>query len=727
MPIAVPDYLQPIPLVGAGLRPARPSSGLPPVRLLSGHVDILAAALPSEAAFDCVLVEAGPNLNGWTIPNNVLALAAPLFAGAPCLIDHPGFLDFPSLRNLAGTFEDPAYFEDATGAHVSAALRLANSEAGNTLRDLFSAWLLDLDAGLQVPPVGLSAVLSVEMDYNESSATRVCSKITKVWSVDAVLHPAAGGRVERVLNSAFPDRRTFPFAGSATCLHPALWGRRQAATASCPSPGGLNLGGSHIMPDNLLPDQQPANAQNPQGSASSPTESRDPLAAIMERMEHISQRIDALTPPPCPPGQARSPEPESVGELQDLSAIHALTQRVDFLEEHIALANNPIRDVGPVATVDGSTLRAGPSGLEQVELAFDALLAGIRPPGGIQPLTGIREAYNLLSGDFEMTGVFNPDRVYLANVTCSTMASMVANALNKRVMVAFQSYPHWWDAIATVEEFNTLQDVRWITLGGVGELPTVSEGASYSELTWDDNYQSDSFVKKGGYLGLTIEAIDKDDTGKLRTAPRALAQAAWLTLSKSVSAVFTSNAGVGPTINIDASTTRALFHASNSNLGSSALSFASYVATRTAMRQQTELNSGERLGALTAPKYLLVPPDLEITALQILASAGEPGTADNDINPLAAGNSHNALLESARRRVIVVDLWTDTDNWAAVADPMMYPSIGLAYRYGRVPEIFSVASPSAGLMFTNDTMPVKVRYFYAVGPIDYRGLYKHNV
>ena len=38
------------------------------------------------------------------------------------------------------------------------------------------------------------------------------------------------------------------------------------------------------------------------------------------------------------------------------------------------------------------------------------------------------------------------------------------------------------------------------------------------------------------------------------------------------------------------------------------------------MRKQTELNSGERLGALTAPKYLLVPPDLEITALQVLAS-----------------------------------------------------------------------------------------------------------
>jgi hypothetical protein len=265
--------------------------------------------------------------------------------------------------------------------------------------------------------------------------------------------------------------------------------------------------------------------------------------------------------------------------------------------------------------------------------------------------------------------------------------------------------------------------VRWITLGGVGELPTVAEGASYTELTWDDKYETSSFVKKGGYLGVTLEAIDKDDTGRMRTVPRALAQAAWLTLSKAVSYIFTQSSGVGPTM-VD---TLALFHATHANLGTTALSYAAYVAARTAMRKQTELNSGERLGALTAPRFLLVPPDLEITALQIIASEGQPGTANNDSNPLAEGDSFNARLASAKNRVIVVDLWTDTNDWAAVCDPRLYPTIGLGFRYGRVPEIFSVASPTAGLMFSNDTLPIKVRFFFAVGPVDHRGLYKANV
>jgi len=248
------------------------------------------------------------------------------------------------------------------------------------------------------------------------------------------------------------------------------------------------------------------------------------------------------------------------------------------------------------------------------------------------------------------------------------MAGLVANALNKRVVNEFQQYPMWWSPIVNIEDFSNLQTVRWITLGGIGELPTVSEGAAYTELTWDDVTETASFVKKGGYLGLTLESIDKDDTGRIRAAPRALAQAAWLTLSKALSSIFTANSGAGPTM----SDSIALFHASHSNLGTTALSVSSYAAARTAMRKQTELHSGERLGALTAPKFMLVPPDLEITALQVLASEYDYTYALSNapaapVNALTQGDSLNQRMQFARDRVIVVDLWTDTNNWAASA------------------------------------------------------------
>ncbi len=160
------------------------------------------------------------------------------------------------------------------------------------------------------------------------------------------------------------------------------------------------------------------------------------------------------------------------------------------------------------------------SSLDRLELAFDAMLNGVRPPDSIQPLTGIREFYHHLSGDYEMTGQFQPERVQLAAVNSSTMANLVANVLNKRLINEFQQYPRWWEPIVLAEDFASLQAVKWITLGGVGELPTVAEGAAYTELSWDDSAESASFIKKGGYLGITLETIDKDDTARARAAPR---------------------------------------------------------------------------------------------------------------------------------------------------------------------------------------------------------------
>jgi hypothetical protein len=406
----------------------------------------------------------------------------------------------------------------------------------------------------------------------------------------------------------------------------------------------------------------------------------------------------------------------------------AVTVAIQAESEYLAgLAENNVIQIGnePPRQPEITGMRTS---LDRIKVALEAMLEGKSPGGDVAPLTGIREFYNIMSGDYELTGMFQGDRVYLANVTSSTMANLVADALNKRVMNEFIQYPKWWLPIVLEEDFASLQQVKWISLGGVGELPTVSEGAAYTELTWDDSQETSDFVKKGGYLGITLETIDKDDIGRVRSAPRALAQAAWLTLSKAVSNIFTASSGVGPTM----SDSKALFHADHSNLSTTALSLTQWNAIRTAMRKQTEIHSGERLGVLAAPKYLLVPPDLEKTALQILGSELEytyalaNGTAA-PVNPNIEGNEVMSRLASARERVIVVDLWTDTNNYACAADPRLYPTIGLAYRYGRSPEVFSVASPTAGLMFTNDTMPVKVRYFYAVGPIDYRGLYKGNV
>ena len=603
------------------------------------------------------------------------AVSAEKFDNRAVFLDHAVLWESPSLKNLVGKTLSARYLEGEGAVEGEIALYPSAERIAGLLDEL-------LAEGSDAPDVGLSiAFYPVYAPRQSPADPRRVVGIRHIESVDLVFQPAADGRILEAL-SAF---------------HPS----------------------SHLTPKGDAPMTQTEEAARRPQAETQPEETSDSLAQAWLPFIARTAASALIANAGLPPASQERLRQRSYRTPQEVET--AIEDERRYLA---SLAAADVIQIGSQAPRGGG-IQPGRDAVERLELALQALLMGAAPPPGVPPLSGIREAYVLLSGDYEMTGMFHPDRVQLANVNSATMAGLVANALNKAVVNEFQQYPQWWTKIATIMDFSTLQAVKWVTLGGIGELPTVAEGAAYTELTWDDLTESATFVKKGGYLGITLEAIDKDETRRLQAAPRALAQAAWLTLSKSVSSIFTSNSGAGPTLSDGV----ALFHASHgSNLGSAALSITAYQAARLAMRKQAELNSGERLGALTAPKYLLVPPDLEITALQVLASESDYSYALANapaapVNALTQGSDLNARMAFARDRVIVVDLWTDSNDWALAADPNLYASIGIGFRYGRTPEVFSVASPTAGLMFSNDTLPIKVRFFYAVGPIDYRGLY----
>ena len=673
----------------------------------------------------------------FTIPADAItdALRRGLFTGLAAFVDHPDYFQNHSLRNLAGITVDSHW--NGNDQSADATLRLYPNAAGNIIANLFDAVLQDAKAGDPIPNVGLSLVFWPRWKpRDDEDQPPELAEFRHVQSVDFVFTPAADGRIKEAMAalSALAQEANQERDRIAECIADA-YGQAQAPTPEL---------GSTADVDDRRHDPNPVGAQG--------------LAPSDVRSFWIYQGRPRTNPPERSNTMSPSANADAGGSAPNrelwLDAMRGATTRTlidasglpqsvkDFLlsqryqtPDEVSAAIDAQREIladlqaDDVVQVGGTPPRSsgislGPNSIEQLEIALEALLRGVTPPDGVPALSGIRELYHLLSGDYEMYGMYHPDRIYLAAVTSATMSNITANVLNKIVVNEFQQYDRWWEPIVTVEDFASLQTVRWITLGGVGELPTVSEGAAYQEMTWDDKYESSAFVKKGGYLGITLEAIDKDDVRRLARAPRAIAQAAWMTLGKSVSAIFTDASGLGPTL----SDSVALFDAgSHGNLLTTGLSYAQWIVVRTAMMKQTEVNSGERLGFLTAPRYCLVPIDLEMTAVQVLATEMQPSQANFLENPLAEGDGHDARMRNARNRVIVVPFWTDTNNWAAVADPRLYPSIGLGFRFGRTPEIFSVASPTAGLMFTNDTMPVKVRFFFAVGPTDYRGLHKSNV
>jgi len=219
----------------------------------------------------------------------------------------------------------------------------------------------------------------------------------------------------------------------------------------------------------------------------------------------------------------------------------------------------------------------------------------------------------------------------------------------------------------------------------------------------------------------------RDKVNYIRTLPQRLSSAWYNTLSDLVDGVFTLQAGTGPDL-ADA----ALFNATatsssggHANLLTTALSYSAWDAVVTAMGKQTDqpLGAGRRL--LIRPRYLLVPVDLRSTALQIRNSEHIPGSQNNDINP------HYEQLD-----VVQVPTWTDTNNWAAVADPAQFPAIYLIFPRGqRTPQIFTADAPNQGAMFTNDELRYKVRMMtyrksaaFDCAPVaDFRPLHKNNV
>ena len=681
---------------------------------------------PVGAEYEITLIDPGDG-NGLTWPAPVLARDCQKFNNLTSFTNHER-LDVMMARPGGRTIDDicgVVYGVKWNGGAVTGKWR-ATAPKGPWVAAMIDQIIRDRDGGLPVPDVGVSLDLAVYYDQN----SRV-TEITEAYSADIVFNAARGPRFgeafARVAN-AVRDKENQPGNSppEPQAIQPGkVEAMNQTAAATTPPEVKVNE-----------TEARAALANQEAEHAMAARETAEKEALVKQQEEESRQAKEAYDATQTWLGAVKQASLQAIlsssglpqPSMERLSGgaydtPEDLQKAIETERQYLAkLTESRVVDIGGMAP-RSAQISAGRTSLEQLETAVEALLAGIRPADGVAPLSGIREMYHILSGDYEMTGLFRSERVYLANVNSSTMAGIVADALNKVLIKEFAEYPRWWEPIVDIQDFTTLQTVRWMSLGGIGELPTVAEGSAYTELTWDDQTESSIFVKKGGYLGITLEAIDKDETNKFRAAPKALGQAAWLTLSKSVASIFSDNSGVGPTM----SDNLALFHSTHGNLGSSPLSFTSWEATRIAMRKQTELNSGERLGALTAPRYLLTPSDMETTALQILMSAREPGHGNNDENPWTSGSDRDARLAFARERVIVIDFWNDTNNWASVADPRLYPTIGIAFRYGRQPEIFSVASPTAGLMFTNDVMPVKVRFFFAVGPMDWRGLYKHNV
>jgi hypothetical protein len=370
---------------------------------------------------------------------------------------------------------------------------------------------------------------------------------------------------------------------------------------------------------------------------------------------------------------------------------------------------------------------------DQLQAAVDDLFQVPREAGArglrVARLSGIRELYHTLTGDLDFHGGVYPERLSLQHTTAS-FAGLVKNAMNKAIVERWDQLGRagygWWQKIAHVEHFDTLNQVTWVVTGSIGTLPAVSEGAEYTELKVGDSPETASFTKYGGYVGLTLETLDRDDIRKLRAVPRELANAAIRRLSALIAALFADSSGAGPTLadggalfNNTAVTTAG----GHANLRTTALSGGEWDVVSAAVFNQPMLVANESgyygTGAKLAlnPRFLLVPRALELSGKQIIYPTLERATQIYSENQQRGEPGD----------VIVVPEWTDANDWAAVVDPALVPGICVGERFGLLPEVFIAGDELSPAVFMNDESRIKVRHFVAVGVADFRPLHKSNV
>jgi hypothetical protein len=371
---------------------------------------------------------------------------------------------------------------------------------------------------------------------------------------------------------------------------------------------------------------------------------------------------------------------------------------------------------------------AGPADELQAAMDWQFGVQAARLPA--PSLRRFDHVYQALTGDWNWYGRFEPEQAQLAAATSTTLADMSLNAMNRVIVEQFAALAayRWFERIVTVQPNDgTTLPMQWISYGGTGDLPTVAEGAAYLESSVTDARESANFVKKGKYVGITLEMIRRCDIARIQAIPRALALDAVRTRSAAIAGLFTANSGAGPTLADDST---ALFHANHGNLATTAFSAAAWKAARAECAKMAELGSGKRLGFY--PRYCLTSIDLYDDALVAFGygagPGGYPATANNDVNPYA-----ESRLGDDRPTPIKVPEWTDANDWAYLVDPHIFPVVQMSYAQAPggsahpAPELFSVASPSAGLMFTNDVLPIKVRDWFAYGVSTWRGIGKRNV
>lgn len=284
----------------------------------------------------------------------------------------------------------------------------------------------------------------------------------------------------------------------------------------------------------------------------------------------------------------------------------------------------------------------------------------------------------------------------------STFPAIMSNLANKSVMVGFNEAETTYQIWAGKGSNRDFKEAARYALSEAGNLELVPEGGQFKQDSLGEASARTKVATYGKLFSLTRQAIINDDLGLFSKIATKYGSAAKRLVNKMVYAQLTGNVQMQDNI--------ALFDAKHGNVAGTgeALSVKAIAKAITAMRRQKGI-TGEATLNIT-PKYLVIPPELEMTAYEIVNStAAVDGVNSGVVNPYKG------------RFIIVVDAeLTDPTAWYLVADAAQHDTIEVTYLNG-------VETPRLETRqgFDVDGIEYKVAFDCGVSALDFRGLYKN--
>lgn len=241
------------------------------------------------------------------------------------------------------------------------------------------------------------------------------------------------------------------------------------------------------------------------------------------------------------------------------------------------------------------------------------------------------------------------------------IAGILSNTANKFLLAGFNSVESAWRQISAVRSVNDLKTVTSYRLNGSFNFDEVPNGGELHVAAASEESRTIAARTYGIMTNVTRTDLINDDLGALTAVPQRIGRGGAVRLNQVFWAEFVNDASFFTTAR------------GNLSAGALALSVANLRALATRYRKLLDPDGNP---VAVEPRILLVPPDLEITASEIMGS-----TLLHSATATASGSPERNVL-AGRYQVVSSVYLTNTTDYYLLASPADLPVMEVAFLNG---------------------------------------------